>query len=96
MKVVNKIDFRLVIEPENPPWRSENKERAEKQWQEECDDIKDMIRANIPSDNIKAIRIEYNEEHLCSFCNGDWEYEPCCCDAAIQEWEETEMEKDYL
>lgn len=95
MKIVNKTDFRLVIEPESVPWLSENKKRAELQWEAECWDFRDeIIKLKIP--HIKSMNVEWDEEHLCSFCNEQWEWEPRCCDAAIEEWEEIEMNRDYL
>ena len=90
MKIVNKIDFRLVIEPESVPFLSEDKKRAEWQWEEECLNLRDEIGRKIP--NIKSIRVEHDTEHLCSFCNEDWnDGYPSCCEDAQKEWKREKL-----
>jgi len=96
MKVVNKIDFRLVIEPESVPFLSEDKERAEWQREEECLNLRDEIGRKIL--NIKSMRVEHDTEEFCSFCNERWdEHEvgyPRCCSEAFTEWKKEKLSQE--
>lgn len=75
------MNWKVVVEPDLVVWKSENKASAERQWQDECERIKDEIARHV--DDIQNIRIEYDTEEFCSFCNERWDTDedgcPDCC-----------------
>ena len=88
MKVVNKINWKVVVEPSQSFSLGKTNEAHSKELQRDCETIVKEIKRHI--DNIQSVTVEYDTEELCSFCNERWEIDedgcPTCCNAAINEW----------
>jgi hypothetical protein len=99
VKITNRTNWRVEVYPSGPGVypgiHIGGLEQSERQWQKDCEDIKEQIARHVDgirdSRNNAQISIVSDKEETCSFCKLKWEEnkitgEPMCCDEAVDEW----------
>ena len=83
MKIIKKINFRIVIEP------ATYHVQDEKYIESTCKQIVDNVKRHV--DDVSSVGYKFDTEVTCSFCGLYWETdketgEPVCCTKAINEF----------
>ncbi len=92
MKKIEKVDFRVVVEPRTSLLFSrKTEEEQDAELQSSCEEILDGIKRHV--DDISCPRILFDELITCTHCGYNWEEDksgrPVCCDEAMKEFDDT-------
>jgi rubrerythrin len=93
MKKIIKSNPKIVVEIKTRIYGIELSKETQKH---DLMQAKEQIKRHV--DNVEDVRIEYDTDEVCSFCNYNWEVSeddsdpdfpkgcPVCCQDAIDEW----------
>lgn len=84
-KVIEKINFRVVVEPKTHVYGIKLS-----YVEQDCKEMADQIKRHV--DNVSSVSVDFDTNVTCSHCGYGWEEditgEPLCCNAAIEEWKQ--------